>query len=53
MCNQHEVLISECQMAEAYIHPDDDSEEENSEDKEEDEMDADWFGSLFSLRVLK
>ena len=39
-------------VAEAYIHPDDDSEEENSED-EEDEMDADWFGSIFSLRVLK
>ena len=28
-------------VAEAYIHPDDDSEEENSEDEEEDEMDAD------------
>jgi len=27
-------------VAEAYIHPDDDSEEENSEDEEEDEMDA-------------
>ena len=40
-------------VAEAYIHPDDDSEEENSEDEEEDEMDADWFGSIFSLRVLK
>ena len=40
-------------VAEAYIHPDDDSEEENSEDEEEDEMDADWFGSIFYLRVLK